>query len=260
MIHLSAHAPFEIAFTLAMPHGLVAGLHLPGGSTLAPPSVPEDVLERLHPDDAAHARTLHGFRQNEFVGGRLALGVVFQELGLRPTSIPQDVHGAPVLPAGLVGSITHKKDLAVAIVARTPGSSVATLDKGGSGDVGASGPSLGIGIDLEDLDRAREGIAERVLRPEELEAVAELPGHRKWVDVATRFALKEAVYKGLHPFVQRYVGFAEASVRTSPDGTDEVTLHLTDAEGPYVVDARHTWIEGPGAVPRVLATVRIRPA
>ena len=247
MIHLSAHVPFEIAFTLALPHGLVAGVHLPGGAVVPPTPVPESVLERLHAEDAAQARALHGFRQTEFVGGRLAMGVVFHELGLRPTSIPLDTHGAPVLPTGLVGSITHKRDLAIAIVARTPGESAAPT------------PPLGIGIDLEDHDHAREGIAERVLRPEELAFVADLPGHRRWVDIATRFALKEAVYKALHPFVRRYVGFDEASVRTSPDGTDDITLHLTGGEGPFLLDARHTWIEGPGAVPRVLATVRVRP-
>ncbi len=248
MIQLSAHAPFEIAFTLAMPHGLVAGVHLPGGASVPPPAVPEHVLARLHPEDAAHARTLHGFRQNEFVGGRLAMGVVFHELGLRVTAVPADTHGAPVLPAGLVGSITHKRDLAIALVARTPGGTTAPQ------------PPLGVGIDLEDLDHARAGIAERVLRAEELSVVDTLPGHRKWVDIATRFALKEAVYKAIHPFVRRYVAFEEASVRTSPDGTDEITLHLANGEGPFVVDARHTWIEGPGAVPRVLASVRVRPA
>ena len=235
MIHLTPHSPYEVAFTLAMPHGLVAGIHLPS----TPERVPDAVLVRLHPHERRHAETLHGYRQVEWVGGRLALALLLQELGSRATPVLTDAHGAPTLPADFAGSVSHKRDLAVALVARAPA-------------------GLSLGIDLEDLAPPRPGVAERVLRAEERTAVEALAEERRWIDVATRFAVKEAVYKALHRFVPRYIGFEEALVETSPDGWDRVTLHLVGDTPPVAVEARHTWVEGPGRARRVMATVRVR--
>ncbi len=235
MIHLTPPIPYEVAFTLAMPHGLVAGVHLPG----TPERVPDAVLVRLHPQERRHAETLHGFRQSEWVGGRLAMSLLLQELGVRAAPVLADDHGAPVLPPDFAGSISHKRDLAVALLARAPA-------------------GLSLGIDLEDLEPSRPGVAERVLRPEERVAVEALVEARRWIDVATRFAVKEAVYKALHRFVPRYIGFEEALVEPSPDGWDRVTLHLASAAPPLAIEARHTWVEGPGRARRVMATVRAR--
>lgn len=229
MIHPSAPSPFQQAFLCAVPHGVLAAVHLPGTGD----PVPTEVLARLHPAEREHALGLRGFRQAEFVGGRLALGVLQGELGVRRTPVLTDGHGAPQVPQGLTGSISHKRDLAVAILAR-------------------GGP--GLGIDLEETDRDRPGVAERVLRPEELEAVEALPPERRWTATAIRFAVKEAVYKALHPFLLRYIGFHEVAVWPTPDGVDRVEPFL-DGEGRrFRFEARHTWVDS-----RVLALVRVRP-
>jgi 4'-phosphopantetheinyl transferase EntD len=203
--------------------------------------VPPEVLAALHPEERSVAETLHGFRQEAFVGGRMALATAIAELGARSRAVPVGGRGEPVLPSGLVGSVSHKRDLAVAIVAR-------------------AGTSIGLGVDLEDVGLPRDGVARRVLRAEELAAAEALPEDRRWVDVVTRFAVKEAIYKALAPTLQRMIHFEEAAVWPSPDGIDRVELHLAGAsggdgpshEGAYTVEARHAWI---GA--RVLATVRI---
>jgi enterobactin synthetase component D len=228
MIRLSHHSPFASAFVTALPHGIVAGVHLPP----TPNPVPTEVLARLHPDERAHAVTLGGFRQVQFVGGRLAMGELFSELGLRRSAVLTDAHGAPTLPASVAGSITHKNDLAIAMLAR-----------------GAPG----LGVDLEETDRDRPGVAARVLRPEELAAVAALPPERQWRETAIRFSVKEAIYKALHPFLLRYIGFGEVAVWPTPDGLDRIDPFLAPHEGPFVFDARHYWVEN-----RVLATVRVR--
>ena len=228
MIRLSHHAPYASAFLTALPHGIVAGVHLPP----SPSPVPTEVLARLHPDERAFASTLAGFRQVQFAGGRLAMGELFAELGMRRTPVLTDVHGAPTLPAGVAGSITHKNDLAIAMLARgTPG----------------------LGVDLEDTDRDRPGVAARVLRPEELAAVDLLPPERRWRDTAVRFSVKESIYKALHPFLLRYIGFGEVAVWPSPAGVDRVEPFLAPHEGPFLFDARHYWVEN-----RVLSTVRVR--
>jgi 4'-phosphopantetheinyl transferase EntD len=230
VIRLSPYAPFSPAFVVALPHGIAAGVHLPD----APAPVPTEVLARLHPDERAHAATLGGYRQVQFVGGRLALGELFPELGLRRTPVLTNPHGAPLLPPGVTGSVTHKNDLAIAMLARG---------------------SPGLGVDLEDTDRERPGVAARVLRAEELAAVDVLPAERRWRDTAVRFSVKESVYKALHPFLLRYIGFGEVAVWPSPDGIDRVEPHLGPDEGPFVFDARHYWVES-----RVFSTVRVRTA
>lgn len=230
MIDPGPYAPFAPAFRVALPFGLLAGVHLPGGSDPVPPPV----LARLHPDERDYARTLGGFRQVQFVGGRLALGELLGELGLRRAAVLPNVHGAPALVPGFVASVSHKQDLAVGLVAR--------------------GNGVGIGVDLEDTDRHRPGVAARVLRAEELAFVESLPADRRWVETAIRFSVKESVYKALHPFLQRYIGFGEVAVWTEPDGNDRVEPFLRPAEGPFRFEARHLWIGT-----RVLSIVRARP-
>lgn len=232
MIRLQPFEPFQNAFVIALPHGIVAGVHLPP----APEPVSAAVLGRLHTEERAFAESCRGFRQVQFAGGRLALASVLNELGERRVAVLPNEHGAPQLPAGLVGSISHKQDLAVAVVAR------------GSG---------GIGIDIEDCDQERPGVARRVLRAEELSAVELLPPERRWCDTVVRFSVKEAVYKALHPFFRRYIGFEEVNVWPSPDGCDRVESRFvapTDGRvDPRVrIDARHTWLGR-----RVLSTVRV---
>jgi 4'-phosphopantetheinyl transferase EntD len=213
-----------------MPFGLLSGVHLPRDA--APVAL--DVLEKLHVEERQHASTLAGHRQVEWVGGRLALHRAIRQLGVRSGPILTGSRGEPLLPPGISASVSHKRGLAVALAARQVHGT--------------------LGLDLEDLGPPRPNIARMILRPEELKVVDELTADRRWVAILLRFALKEAVYKALHPHLNRYVGFQEASVSLSLDGTAEVTLDLKEPAPPFLVSARFQWLEE-----RVLATVRIQP-
>lgn len=228
MIHPSPPVPWALAFVNALPHGVVVGVHLP----LSSDPVDDEALGRLTGPERAHATGLRGFRQVQFVGGRLAAATAFAELGARRAPVLSDEHGAPTLPEGLVGSITHKQDLAIALMARG---------------------RVGIGVDLEDTDRPRPGVPERVLTPRELAAVRELPESRQWVDTVVRFSVKESVYKAIHPTLRRYVGFGEVEVWPGTDGWDRVEPVSPDVAG-FHFEARHCWM---GC--RVLSTVRAEP-
>lgn len=220
---------FEVVIKNATAHGLVVGVSLPGSGE----PVPEAVLHELHPDEARFARTLRGFRQEQFAGGRLALRTACVGLGRQPGPVLPDARGAPCFSGGVSGSITHKRHLALALVARE-----------------ATGS---LGVDFEDLGPPREGIAQRVLRPEELAEVESLPAGRHWTATLTRFAIKEAIYKALAPRLQRYIAFEEAAVEPSPDGLARVVLHLADGPEPDEVQARYVFTER-----GILATVRAR--
>lgn len=200
----------------------------------APDPVPESVLERLPGAESAHARTLRGYRQVQFVGGRIALRHAVGQLGMKCGPVLATPRGAARLPAGLVGSVSHKRDLAVGMAAR---------DNGWT-----------LGVDLEDYLPERPSIAARVLRPAELAVVDALGDRERWIATVQRFSLKESIYKALDPYVQRYVAFDEAEVHPDLQGSAEVHLHLARGEGPFDVSCRYEWLWG-----RLLTSVRIRP-
>ncbi|MCB9762916.1 MAG: 4'-phosphopantetheinyl transferase superfamily protein [Alphaproteobacteria bacterium] len=221
--------PFSVAYTSACHFGVIAAVHLPDD----PAPVPDGVLGQLPEVERDHARTLGGYRQVSFVGGRLALHRAIRGLGRRAGPVLPGEGGQPQLPEGVAASISHKRTLAVALAAR---------DTHGS-----------VGVDLEDLGPARMGIADRVLVASERALVDQLPAQRQWTAVLLRFSLKEAIYKALYPYVNRYVGFEEAEVTPLRDCQADVALHLKEGEGPFLVEARYQWMDG-----HVMSTVRIR--
>ncbi|NOY28284.1 MAG: 4'-phosphopantetheinyl transferase superfamily protein [Oligoflexia bacterium] len=223
--------PFDVCVRDARHHGVVVGVTLPD----SPDPVPDRVLTRLLPAERDHALTLRGYRQTQWVGGRLAAHRAFRILGCDPVALLTDAHGAPQAQTEtpLAVSLAHKNTLAVALVARAE-----------HGD---------IGVDLEDQAPARMRVAERVLTPSELSDVAALAQDRQWTAVVLRFSLKEAIYKALAPRLQRYIDFSEATVDPHPDGTVTVALNLAKGENPPDIEARFTWLPG-----RVLSTVRAR--
>ncbi|MBL8615899.1 MAG: 4'-phosphopantetheinyl transferase superfamily protein [Deltaproteobacteria bacterium] len=212
--------PYDVVYRDALVHGVVAGVVLPGDG--AP--VPAWALARLPPEEQEVARGLRNFRQCAYVGGRLAAHAALDGLGLAQGPVLTDARGAPLGPPGVSLSISHKSHLAVAIAARA--------------DLGV------LGVDLEELGRARPHVARVVLTPVELEAISRLPPERRWVATLLRFSIKEAIYKALAPRLQRYIGFEEAEVSLRLDGTASVTLNLTQGEPPTSLDVRYHWLDG----------------
>jgi 4'-phosphopantetheinyl transferase EntD len=179
----------------------------------------EAALAALSPAEQHRAGELGPARRREFVAGRTAL---HGALGAHGAAAPilSDDRGAPVLPPGWVGSISHKGALGAALVAPA-----------GAGH---------IGVDLELAVASRVDIARRILTPREQAA---LPDHGRAVTL--RFAIKEAIYKAVDPYVRRYVGFTEVELDITGD-TATVTTQL-----PFSIEA--TWREHAG---HWLATAR----
>lgn len=221
--------PWTPAFQTATAHGVIGGYHLPD----RPDPVPESILAELPEAERAHARELRGFRQVQFVGGRLALHEAMRAAGTPERAVLPDDRGAPRLPPGWVGSVSHKRTMAVGMVARAHDGT--------------------LGVDLEDRLPERVHLADRLLRPPELETLQALPHARQWPWLLLTFSVKEAVYKALDPHVRRYVAFQEAEVDLGLEGLATVRLHLERGEGPFHVDARYRWLPD-----RVLTSVRIR--
>lgn len=116
-----------------------------------------------------------------------------------------------MVPGGAVGSISHKRDLAVGMAA---------VDDGWT-----------LGVDIEAHKQLTRDISRRVLMPVELTELDRLglAGYERTLAVLMRFSIKEALYKAIDPFVRRYVGFREVSVHPTPSGEVTVHLHLDPA-------------------------------
>jgi enterobactin synthetase component D len=213
---------FERRFLLDLPFGICVGVALPEEGAFELP-------EALHPLEAAFARARPEARRAGWVGGRVALRAALAALGVEASEpMLSTPRGAPLLPPGAVGSVSHKRALAVALCARE------------------ADPRATVGIDVEDLRPLRTDIASRVLTPSEL-AVIPPGGLERDAAVLLRFSAKEAIYKALDPWVQRFVGFDEAIVARAEDGALSARLALARGEGPFTVelhDARGAGEEG----------------
>ncbi|MBI3269276.1 MAG: 4'-phosphopantetheinyl transferase superfamily protein [Planctomycetes bacterium] len=215
---------FEPVFRLDLAHGLCIGVRLPPPDADTPP----EVLGRIPEAERAFASTLSSRRRITWVGGRLALREALRQLGAPCGPVLATPRGAPALPVGLAGSISHKDALAVALVARN--SDARTL-----------------GIDIEEPEPPRQHIAPRVLTADELAEVEALPaGAERWRSTLVRFSIKEAIYKAIDPFLHRYVAFEEVGVHPAPDGGAAVRWRLAGGESPPVVETR--WLLHDGLV------------
>ena len=141
-------------------------------------------LAALPAAERAHAQSLGEVRRRDLIAGRTALHLALEDFS---HAILADDRGAPMLPAGLSGSVSHKGRFAAAIV--------------GAADGGF------VGVDLEHAAPPRLDIASRILTPREQ---ALLPDRGRAVTL--RFAIKEAIYKAIDPVVRRYVGFTEVEL------------------------------------------------
>lgn len=204
--------PFSVLFQRDLPHGLCVGVRLPEPSEDAG----DLALEYLGEQERTHAAGLPFRRRITWAGGRIALHAALEQVGHSAEAIFATDRGAPRLPSGVAGSISHKEGLAVALVM----------------------PDAGwrVGIDVEHMRAPRADIARHVLTPEEREGLSGLSPEERWREVLLRFSAKEAIYKALDPFVRRYVSFQEVAVHPDPGGSARVKLALKEAEGPFQVE------------------------
>jgi enterobactin synthetase component D len=197
------------------PHGRCVVVELADDTAI------EAALAALPAAEQAHAQSLTEIRRRELVSGRTALHLALGDFG---PAILADDRGAPILPPGWVGSVSHKGTIAAALAAPS-----------GAG---------WIGIDVERAAPPRVDIAPRILTPRELAALPD-----RGTSVTLRFAIKEAIYKAVDPMVRRYVGFREVELAWTGDACE------VRSELPLSIEV--TWREHAGLY---LASARARPA
>ena len=198
----------------------------------------------LHASEAALSASWGDKRKATFTAGRHALRLALQAAGVDVDgAIGRDDRGAPILPSGVCGSVTHKDTVAAALV---------TTDLAGAGGL-PTGLIETVGVDLE-LDERRDRkrvdrLAAQVLTARE-QALLPDDDDARGRACLIRFSLKEALYKALDPWVRRYVGFLEVEVDVDGDAAVFVVPGFC-GEG-CVVD-----VQRPGII---LTVARCRPA
>jgi 4'-phosphopantetheinyl transferase EntD len=130
-------------------------------------------------------------RRMLYAQGRAAARDALQQLGVAPVAIGRGAGGQPLWPEGLVGSISHTRSVAVALV-------------------GWRCDYAGLGVDVEELGRGVDArIARLVARPAEMAWVNPEAGLERLIML---FSAKESVFKALYPVEQVWFGFSDAEL------------------------------------------------
>ncbi|MCW8196282.1 4'-phosphopantetheinyl transferase superfamily protein [Proteobacteria bacterium 005FR1] len=149
-------------------------------------------------------------RKVEFLAGRYCARLAMARLGETPVEeIAIGEKRQPLWPQGLVGSITHSKGFASAVVAR-------------------SERIIGIGIDSEQLiaEKTAANVSSHILvETETFEA------NRQFVDSAREyltlvFSAKESIFKCLYPQVGQYFDFRDAEVELDSETPGQFRYRL----------------------------------
>jgi 4'-phosphopantetheinyl transferase EntD len=175
----------------------------------------------LWPEERAAVARALAKRLGEFTAGRVAARAALGALGVADCAIPRGEGGAPVWPAGVVGSLSHSAGMVAAVVARAGG--VAAL-----------------GVDLEAVDDRAEGMADMICVPGEAEAA------RPWeAGILRVFSAKEAAFKALHPRVGFHFGFDSMEMALGPEGfAGRVLRDLGPVGAGTVVAGRQAVVDG----------------
>ena len=178
VVSLDGIEPFELPFA-------APGVALACGRV-------DDHTGSLLPAERTGVARMRDVRRREYSSGRRVARQALRLLGMEDRAVTARAR-IPVWPPGVVGSITHSRSVAMAMV-------------GFEGDV------TGIGLDLELQQRVTGQLADRVLLTRERQNLAE-PDWRTML-----FAAKEAVYKAVNPLIGEYLAFEDVEVTADEDG------------------------------------------
>jgi 4'-phosphopantetheinyl transferase EntD len=150
---------------------------------------------------------------------RVARGLLAQ-FGHPNCSLPKSPGGAPVWPQGVVGSLAHDCEFAVAAI-------------------GSRRNLAGLGIDIEPAEGLPEEILQIVCTPRERTAIA-----GDLLAARGLFAAKEAVYKAVNPIDGMFLEHHDVEV--------DLAQHVAEVRGGRSVVVHLTYI------PRIIAIAYIK--
>jgi len=168
-------------------------------------------------ESAAIARAVT-HRQQEFATGRWLARRAMAALALPAAAVDKGEDRSPRWPDGCLGAISHDRDHALALVAR-------------------SGAVRGLGLDLEDAGRITAELHDKLFTAAERSRLAALDA----LAPGMLFAAKEAAYKAVYPLVGDFIGFQQAEAEIDwPAGRFRLR-YLGDKTANRIMDAGEGW-------------------
>lgn len=158
-----------------------------------------DCSDGLPDGERERVRVLPESRRHAHATGRLLAHHALRTVGATSPSIGVGSHGEPLWPTGIVGSISHTQELALAAVA-------------------PKATRAGIGVDIERIDRAEPDIHPLLFTDREREI------HRDR-DLTLLFSAKEACYKLYRPIAGRYLDFLDVEIDHIDDRSGTLRVH-----------------------------------
>jgi 4'-phosphopantetheinyl transferase EntD len=146
-----------------------------------------DASRALLPEEQSGVNRWAVKRQREFSTGRLYARRAMRELGIAAQPIRREDNRAPVWPSGVNGSLTHCNDIVAAVLCR-------------------SGVVRSVGLDVESRGRIHEELYRGLFTGNEQASL------RAGVSATLLFAVKEAIYKALHPLAGTFIDFPQMEV------------------------------------------------
>lgn len=137
-------------------------------------------------------------RRRDFIGARHCARQALVQLGEPEVAILKGESGAPIWPKGIVGSLTHCDGYRGAVLAHAMA-------------------FRSIGIDAEPHGPLPDGVLDAVSLPAERDWLASTSGDLHLDRLL--FCAKEATYKAWEPLTGRWLGFEDAHITFTVDGS-----------------------------------------
>ncbi|MCH5670597.1 4'-phosphopantetheinyl transferase family protein [Streptomyces gilvus] len=197
----------------------------------------------LYPEEAAVVAQAVPKRRREFALVRACARRAMEKFGVPPQPVLPGERGAPLWPAGLVGSMTHCEGYSAAALVRA--ADLASL-----------------GIDAEPHGPLPDGVLDAVSLPGEAEGLRRLAEEHPEVHWdRLLFSAKESVYKAWFPLTGRWLEFTEADIEVFVDAGDGPPHGGFHAEllvpGPLVGGRRINRFQGRWSVGRGLVATTV---
>lgn len=155
------------------------------------------ILKDLNPENAceqAFVRELRGDRRNEYLTGRLCARKALSQIKIKPQPISTNPNRSPKWPENIVGSITHTRQLCIAIV---------SLQK----DYQA------LGVDVENVGAVTPEIERYIVTDKEFKQYQNLSFDWK----TFLFSAKESIFKCLNPLFGIFPEFKDMEIELVSD-------------------------------------------
>lgn len=210
-------------------------------SPLAFPNMPTWAVAEAVPDDPGQGALLPGeeallplgasaARGRDLRQGRVAAHRALARLGAQPAALLAGELGQPLWPRGFLGSIAHAGGIAIAVAA--------THDH-----------SLGLGVDLETLDRVPSPRFEALVLTDAERAWIETTPSLRALGALLCFSAKEAIYKAFSPGPGAPMDYQDLSLAPTSSGT--LRSHWMASKprpAAWPADLSVSWARSPGFV------------